>query len=204
MTLASALALWAALIAFALLPGPGVAVLLARTLDSGLRAGLVLACGILCGDFFYIGLAIFGLSTLAEFLGPFFVTIKYAGAAYLIFLGFKILTASPQLSGGTDLKPSLSSTDFVLGMVTSMSNPKVVLFYLSFFPALMDLGNLSAVDVVSVLLITTASVGIVLAAYAYIASKTRASFARNPAFNYLKFATGGLFIGGGAFVGIRT
>lgn len=203
MTITSALALWVALIALALLPGPGIAVLLARTLDSGLRAGLVLACGILCGDFFYIGLAIFGLSALVQFLGPFFVAIKYVGGAYLVFLGFKLLTASPQINNGENLKPSRSSRDFVLGMVTSMSNPKVVLFYLSFFPALLDLGNLSAIDVVSVLLITTASVGLVLLGYACIAAKTRSSFASNPTLNYLRYATGGLMIGGGTFVGLR-
>lgn len=203
MTLASALVLWATLIIFALLPGPGVAVLIARTLDSGIRAGLILACGILCGDFVFIGLAIFGLAALAEILGPLFVAIKYAGAAYLIFMGLKMLVASPKINGGSELKPSRTSTDFVLGLITSMSNPKVMLFYLSFFPALLDLGSLSTADIVAVLLITTVSVGLILVVYVYLAAKTRSSFASNPNLNYLRYATSGLMIGGGTFIGLK-
>jgi threonine/homoserine/homoserine lactone efflux protein len=81
MTIASAFALYSTMIALALIPGPGVIVVVARSLDSGLRQGLATAMGVLSGDFVFISLAVFGLAALAELMGSLFVVIKYIGLA---------------------------------------------------------------------------------------------------------------------------
>ena len=204
MTLTSALALYSTMIVLALLPGPGVVVVVARALDSGFRQGLATAMGILSGDFIFIALAIFGLAALAEVMGSFFVIIKYAGAAYLIYLGFQLITSGNNNTSVDALKPANYSTNYLVGLATSVSNPKVTLFYLSFFPAFLDLENISITDIGLLFFIATFSVGLVMAGYAYVAAKTKSSFAASPKTKYLKFGSGALLIGGGVFVALRS
>ncbi|EAS47328.1 hypothetical protein GB2207_11943 [marine gamma proteobacterium HTCC2207] len=204
MTLTSALALYTTMIVLALLPGPGVVVVVARALDSGFRQGLATAMGILSGDFIFIALAIFGLAALAEVMGSFFVIVKYAGAAYLIYLGFQLITSSNNNTPSEAPKPTNYSANYLVGLATSVSNPKVTLFYLSFFPAFLDLENISATDIALLFLIATFSVGLVMAGYAYVAAKTKSSFAASPKTQYLKFGSGALLIGGGVFVALRS
>lgn len=204
MTIASALALYSTMIILALIPGPGVVVVVARALDSGFRQGFVTAMGILSGDFIFIALAIFGLAALADVMGNFFVIIKYAGAAYLMYLGFQLITSANASTSTITLKPANYSTNYLVGLVTSVSNPKVTLFYLSFFPAFFDIETLSGTDVVLLFVIATLSVGVVMAGYAYVAAKTKSSFAASPKTKYLKFGSGALLMGGGVFVELRS
>ena len=204
MTLTAALTLYSTMIVLALLPGPGVMVVVARALDSGFRQGLETAMGILSGDFIFIALAILGLAALAEVMGSFFVIIKYAGAAYLIYLGYQLITSGTSSSASQALKPANYSTNYLVGLATSVSNPKVTLFYLSFFPAFLDLENISMVDIGLLFLIATFSVGLVMAGYAYVAAKTKSSFAASPKTRYLKFGSGAMLIGGGVFVALRS
>jgi len=204
MTLTSALALYSTMIVLALLPGPGVVVVVARALDSGFRQGLATAMGILSGDFIFIALAIFGLAALAEVMGSFFVIIKYAGAAYLIYLGYQLITSDNSNSPSAALKPANYSTNYLVGLATSVSNPKVTLFYISFFPAFMDLETISMIDIGLLFVIATFSVGLVMAGYAYLAAKTKSSFAASPRTQYLKYGSGALLIGGGVFVALRS
>jgi threonine/homoserine/homoserine lactone efflux protein len=204
MTLTSALALYTTMILLALLPGPGVVVVVARALDSGFRQGLATAMGILSGDFIFIALAIFGLAALAEVMGSFFVIIKYAGAAYLIYLGYQLITSGSIDRPKQALKPAKYSTNYLVGLATSVSNPKVTLFYLSFFPAFLDLENISVTDIGLLFLIATCSVGLVMAGYAYVTAKTKSSFAASAKTQYLKFGSGALLIGGGVFVALRS
>ena len=200
MTIASALALYSTMIILALIPGPGVVVVVARALDSGFRQGFATAMGILSGDFIFIALAIFGLAALADVMGNFFVIIKYAGAAYLMYVGFRLITSAGTSAATVTLKPA----NYLVGLVTSVSNPKVTLFYLSFFPAFFDIETLSGTDVVLLFVIATLSVGVVMAGYAYVAAKTKSSFAASPKTKYLKFGSGALLMGGGVFVALRS
>jgi len=204
MTIASAFALYSTMIALALLPGPGVIVVVARSLDSGFRQGLATAMGVLSGDFVFISLAVFGLAALAELMGNLFVVIKYIGAIYLIYLGFNLITAKPSTEDAQALKSAKHSTNFLVGLMTSMSNPKVILFYFSFFPAFLDLESLSLTDVAALFLIATFSVGAVMAGYAYVAAKTKSSFAASPKTQYLKIGSGALLMGGGVFIALRS
>jgi threonine/homoserine/homoserine lactone efflux protein len=85
-----------------------------------------------------------------------------------------------------------------------MSNPKVILFYFSFFPAFFDLESLSLIDVAALFLIATFSVGAVMAGFAYVAAKTKSSFAASPKTQYLKIGSGVLLMGGGVFIALRS
>ena len=203
MTITSAFTLYATMIILALIPGPGVIVVVARSLDSGFRQGLATALGVLSGDFVFISLAVFGLATLAELMGNLFVVIKVIGAGYLIYLGVSLIVSKPTSTEAQNPKPADQSTIFLIGLVTSVSNPKVFLFYFSFFPAFFDLGNLSLTGVATIFLIVTFSVGAVMAGYAYAAAKTKSSFAASSKTQYLKRGSGALLVFGGVFVGLR-
>ena len=130
MTITSAFALYTTMVLLALLPGPGVFVVVARSLDSGFRQGLATALGVLSGDFVFISLAVFGLAALAEVMGSFFVVIKYLGAAYLIYLGFSLIISKPSTSEAEieTTKPANHSASFFVGLITSIGNPKVIFF----------------------------------------------------------------------------
>ena len=203
MTITSAFTLYATMIILALIPGPGVIVVVARSLDSGFRQGLATALGVLSGDFVFISLAVFGLATLAELMGNLFVVIKVIGAGYLIYLGVSLFVSKPTSTEAQNPKPANQSTNFLIGLVTSISNPKVFLFYFSFFPAFFDLGNLSLTGVATIFLIVTFSVGAVMAGYAYAAAKTKSSLAASSKTQYLKRGSGALLVFGGVFVGLR-
>ena len=203
MTITSALTLYATMVILALIPGPGVIVVVARSLDSGFRQGLATAMGVLSGDFLFISVAVFGLATLAELMGNLFQVIKIIGAAYLIYLGVSLIISKPTSSELQHPQPANHSTNFLVGFITSISNPKVILFYFSFFPAFLDLGNLSLTDVVTIFLIATFSVGTVMTGYAYAAAKTKSSFAASANTQHLKKGSGALLVCGGMFVALR-
>ena len=94
MTLSTSIALFISMVVLALLPGPGILVVMARSVSAGLRHGVSATVGIVAGDFVFITLALLGLATLSSVLGELFIFIKYIGAAYLIWLGVSMFMRS--------------------------------------------------------------------------------------------------------------
>lgn len=198
MTLASSFALFTAMIVLALFPGPGVLVVISRTLSQGLKQGLVTVMGILTGDFIFILLAIFSLSALANFMGNFFIVIKYLCAGYLIWIGIKIIFQSDR-SSNIPTQASHSGS-FLSGLITTLGNPKAILFYASFLPAFLDLKTLAAEDIAIIFAIATLAIGGVTAGYAYLVTKTKLKLKVT---KHLKYGSGGLFIGAGSFLALK-
>ena len=87
MTLDTLVAFAIALFVWTTLPGPGLAVVLSRTLGSGPKAGLAVITGLVVADFSVLGRACIGLLAIAKTIEPLFQIVKYAGAAYLIWRG---------------------------------------------------------------------------------------------------------------------
>uniref|UniRef100_UPI0026296014 LysE family translocator n=1 Tax=uncultured Microbulbifer sp. TaxID=348147 RepID=UPI0026296014 len=135
MTPTTSMALFISMVVLALIPGPGVLTVTARSTSAGLRHGLFTTAGIVTGDFVFIILALLGLATLSNVLGELFFVIKYLGAAYLIWLGISILSSTPNTSAGRAINAPRHTARFAAGLITTLSNPKAILFYLSFFPA---------------------------------------------------------------------
>ncbi len=177
MTLTSMLALFGAMIILALIPGPGVFTVMASSLSSGLRHGVATAVGIVCADFVFIILSVMGLTALAQSMGGFFVIVKYLGALYLMWLAVSLWRSSNEKIdvesvGSVESRTSLTSSYFT-GFLTTLGNPKAILFYVGFFPAFLDLAAVGYFDIAIILAITIVSVGGVMFGYAYTASKTR-------------------------------
>jgi RhtB (resistance to homoserine/threonine) family protein len=121
-----------------LAPGPDMLYTAARSLSQGIKAGIFSALGIFCGCLFHITAAVFGLSKIIEESVVLFSIIKYAGAAYLVYLGIKILFSRKIQTEITSLNGLSYSKIFVQGMITNLLNPKVAIFFLSFLPQFID------------------------------------------------------------------
>ncbi|USH05277.1 LysE family translocator [Grimontia kaedaensis] len=151
MTLEGAMTFSIAIFVFAITPGPGIFAILARAMVTGWRDCVAISAGMVASDLIYLTLACFGLATIAENYAGLFTVIRYVGAAYLIYLGYKMFKALPQvaqLSEETVKKSTGVAADFAQGFLISASNPKVILFYIAFLPTFMDVTLLSMGDVV--------------------------------------------------------
>jgi threonine/homoserine/homoserine lactone efflux protein len=117
-----------------LIPGPAVLLTLARASAGGRRVGLATGLGISTGDLIHSVMATFGLSAVLMTSALAFDVVKFAGAAYLVFLGLKSL-----LERGDDLQlgaaqPVDVARAYRQGVLTEVLNPKTALFFLAFLP----------------------------------------------------------------------
>ena len=126
----------AAVILFLAIPGPGNFALLSATGQSGLRGGLAATLGVILGDQVLMWCAVAGVAALMAAQPALFDAVRWAGAAYLAWIGFRLLrskgdgSASPvKLAPGHFLRQSLLIT---------LLNPKAIVFYMAFFPLFVD------------------------------------------------------------------
>jgi threonine/homoserine/homoserine lactone efflux protein len=126
----------AAALLLAVTPGPGIFYVLARTLAGGRREGFQSSIGTLFGGLFHVFAAALGISAILAASAVAFHTVKYAGAAYLIFLGIKMIRSrNVPLQDNTAVERSTPSRGaFRQGILTEALNPKTALFFLSFIP----------------------------------------------------------------------
>jgi threonine/homoserine/homoserine lactone efflux protein len=121
----------AAAVVLAAIPGPGMLYVLARTLAHGRGAGLRSTLGTAAGGLGHVVAAAVGLSALLMTSALAFSAVKYAGAAYLIWLGVRILAGLRQPAEEVHDR---GGTAFRQGMLTELLNPKTALFFLTFLP----------------------------------------------------------------------
>src|ERR1700750_2218393 len=127
----------AACIALALLPGPIVTLLIANGLRHGTRAALTNILGVQAGLLIVIGILAVGLASLMATMGYWFDWVRFAGAAYLVWLGIKLIR-SPVEGISVDEKPAPPRGGFFLqGFLVLLSNPQVLIFFGAFIPQFM-------------------------------------------------------------------
>jgi len=197
MTLYSMIAFAGAMFLLAITPGPGVFATISRGLASGFNNAAYVVLGIVIGDIIFLLLAIFGLSAIATVLGDFFVIVKYLGGAYLLYLGYKILT-SKEVDTNVDGVVELSwKKNFLAGLLITLANPKVILFYLGFLPTFVNLQTLTTIDIVIISAIVTVVLGGVMLGYAYSASGAKKLFKSKSAKRKMNIAAGSTMITAG-------
>ena len=204
MTAESVFALFVAMLISAAIPGPGVFTCVAQAISSGFKDALYVIGGILIGNIVFLFIVIFGLVAAAQALGNFFVAIKYLGALYLIWLGFKLWRSdSSFISLSNNSLPHSSTSSFLTGLVVPFSNSSVIFFYISLVPTFIDLSDLSLTDgLIAVLTISTALFA-VLAVYSYGAAKARKMFKSYKALKKINRGAGTLMIGTGVYVAVQ-
>ncbi len=194
MDLISILTFTAAIFIFMASPGPGTFAVISRAIGSGFTHAVFMSSGMVMGDVIFLLLAIFGLSAIASSMSDIFLIVKYIGGIYLIYLGIKIITTKVL---GQTIKSSKSSSylgDFISGFFISLSNPKVIVFYIGFLPTFVDLSTLTPGDTVLVVTLVLVMLSTILCSYAYFASRAREAIKKPKAQKIMNRVAGGTMI----------
>ncbi len=117
-------------------PGPNMIYLISRSLSQGKQAGIISLFGVICGFLFHILMVSFGLTAIFFAVPYAFVVVKFLGVTYLIYLAYTTVNSRKRNIFDTDnrLQKDTPIKLFNIGLLTNVLNPKMALFYLSFFP----------------------------------------------------------------------
>lgn len=140
------LAHWTAFFLSALLlnlsPGPDMAYIVTQTAKNGRRAGFFAMFGIWSGAFVHVVFSVIGLSAILATSATAFTVVKWVGAAYLIWLGIQALRSNgSSLNSDAPLAKVSNATIFRQGILVSVLNPKVAIFFLAFLPQFVVIGS---------------------------------------------------------------
>jgi threonine/homoserine/homoserine lactone efflux protein len=187
-------------------PGPDVLYIVGRSLSQGRLAGVVSALGISAGCLVHVAAAALGLSTLMLTVPLAYDVVRYAGAAYLVWLGVRALMSRSGALAVQQMAHVSPWAIFRQGMVTNALNPKVALFFLAFLPQFTDAARGSlALQFVVLGLIFIANGLVVCLGYALAASWLGGWLTRRyDAHTWLNRAMGVLFIGLGVRLALGT
>jgi len=121
----------AAIVLFLAIPGPGNLAIITSTAKGGVRAGMAACFGVIAADQALMWLAVAGVAGLLAAYPAAFAAVQWLGAAYLGWMGYKMLTAKPGQAPVVNIKPRHY---FRQGAVITLLNPKAIVFYMAFFP----------------------------------------------------------------------
>jgi threonine/homoserine/homoserine lactone efflux protein len=162
-------------------PGPGVAAVVARSLARGAQGAPAFIAGFLIGDLIWFTVAATGLAALAQSAQVVFVAIKYAGAAYLLYLAYRLWTTpvntAPETTFDSGQKPLQL---FVGSLALTLANPKTMIFFLALLPTVIELERLTIGGFLKVAAAISLVLPFVLGGYVVLASRARRMF-RSPA-----------------------
>ncbi len=201
MSLQIYLAYLAACIALALLPGPIVTLVIANGLRHGTRAALINVAGAQTGLAIVIGIVAIGLTSLMATMGYWFDWVRFAGAAYLVWFGIRLVLFPVEGVKVEEPPPPPRGGFFLQGLLVLLSNPKVLVFFGAFIPQFMDM-NRDHVPQVALLgmtfMVTAASTD---AIYALLAGRARKFFSARRT-RLVSRISGGFMIGGGIWLAL--
>jgi threonine/homoserine/homoserine lactone efflux protein len=201
MSLQLYLAFVAACIALALLPGPIVTLLIANGLRHGTRAALTNILGVQAGLVIVIGVLAVGLTSLMETMGYWFDWVRFAGAAYLVWLGIKLIRCPVEGVKADAPPPPPRGGFFLQGFLVALSNPKLLVFFGAFIPQFMDMSkdHLSQVLLLGFTFMVLA--GLTDGIYALLAGRVRTIFSARRT-RLVSRISGSFMIGGGIWLAL--
>ena len=186
-----------------LVPGPGVAAVVARALGGGFMSAVPMVLGILAGDLIYLVFALFGLAAIATWFGPIFVVVRWAGAAYLLYIAWQFWTAKP---GAEQIRAQQESgwKTFLSGFALTLGNPKTIVFYLALLPTVIPLDQpitiLGFTELTAIVVVVLLIIGL---AYAGLAAAARDFFRSSKAIRRLNRTAGVMMASAAALVVAR-
>ena len=204
MSIDSLFTLFCAMLILAIVPGPAVFTIIARSFSSGVTQASFIVAGTILADYVFIVLALFGLTALSNAMGAAFLIIKYLGAIYLIWLGVKLICTK---TNSIEIKASADSSlksNFLTGFFITLGNPKAILFYVGFFPAFININEVRFSDTFLIMLAATLAFGSVNMCYSLLAVKAKNTFKSPYAFKVVNKTAGTLMILTGALIAFKT
>jgi threonine/homoserine/homoserine lactone efflux protein len=203
MTLSSLVLFAAVYFAAVATPGPGVAALIARVLGQGLKGVAPFIAGYFVGDMIWpLTLAATGLAVVAKAFAGVFVAIKFAGAAYLLFLAWRMATA-PAIVGAAPTPATRGWRAFLASLSLTLGNPKVMVFFLSIMPLVVDVRALTPLALTELAAVCAIVIFSTLALYALAANRARTFLRSTRAVRFVHRAAGGLMAGVAVAVATR-
>jgi threonine/homoserine/homoserine lactone efflux protein len=185
------------------MPGPGILALLGHALSRGLRHSIGFITGMVCGDFIFLILVIGGLAVIAESFEKTFLVIRILAAAYLVFLGIKAWRATAHCLEPSDFPIKSGLRGFISGLLITLSNPKVIIFYIGILPGFIDLSALAPVDIVMAVGIVLGILVFILVSYAAAASQARTMLKGERTLKLMNRGSGSIMIGAGITIAVR-
>lgn len=201
MPLETWLAFIAACLALALLPGPVVTLLIANGLRHGTRAALTNLAGVQLGLYIFIIIVALGLSALMATMGYWFDWVRLAGAAYLIWLGYKLLREPAALGDTREAAPPPRGGFFLQGFIVVLANPKVLVFFGAFIPQFVDMNGDKFTQVMILGITFNIIAGLTDGLYAIAAGEARRWFSAKRT-RIMSRVSGLFLIGGGVWLAL--
>ncbi|MGA7676657.1 MAG: LysE family translocator [Rhizomicrobium sp.] len=181
-------------------PGPGVVAIVARALGSGFRATVPAVIGTAVGDLVMLSLSVFGLALVAQAMGGLFLIVKLAGAAYLVYLGYKYWTAP--VADMETIIPSGSRQSFLSQFALILGNPKTIAFFVALLPTVIDLNHLNVFGYLQLGATTCILIPAIMLSYAALASHVRGFLASRKARGRLNKGAAVIMVGAGVGVAV--
>lgn len=203
MDLAGLLLFATALLVAAASPGPGIAAIVARVLGRGTKGAVAFSAGLAIGDVVWLSCAIVGLTAIAQAFHGVFVVLKFAGAAYLLYLAYRLWTqpvAAQDAALGPDEHPARL---FLAGLAVTLGNPKVMVFYLALLPTLLDLSRVTVLGYSELVLVTLLVLSVVFTGYVLLAASARKVLASPRAIRTVNRGTSVIMAGAAAAIASR-
>lgn len=190
LTLSAVVALFVSLSILAAIPSISVLIVTTRAAVYGFRHGVAVALGILLVDILFISIALFGMTFLLPWLGKWELLIRLLAVGYLFWLAKQLWSGASQQQTNLSRETCVSlKSSFLLGVAVTLADHKAILVYMGFFPAWLDLTQLTRVDIAVIYLLALFSVGGVKILYAYLAVKSSEVYLANLRFRFNKLAS---------------
>ena len=155
-------------------PGPSLAALVARVISRGYRGVIPFLAAMWIGEAIWLAFAVFGLAMVAQTFHWAFLTIKYAGLAYLAYLAWKMWTAPVAVEEGELPKADSSFRLFLTGLAITLGNPKIMVLYLALLPTVVNLAHVSLIGWGELTLTLFVVLAVIDLSYVLLAGQARA------------------------------
>ena len=185
-------------------PGPGIAAIIARSLAHGSKGAPAFIAGFVLGDLVWFTIAATGLAALAKTAATLFITIKWAGVAYLLYLAWKLWRAPAErveMRDGDGRQHGWRA--FVASLMLTLANPKAILFFLALLPTVIDLASLNAVRFLEISTAIAIVQPTVLGTYVFLAARARTMFTTPKSVRRLNRSSGVAMAGAAVIVATR-
>lgn len=188
----------------AMIPSISVLAVSARAAAHGFTHGMLTALGIVAADIIFILVAVYGLVFIAEALGDHFTLVRYLGAAYLVWLGISMWRTEARTRKSGEVGESSPTSSFLAGFLLTFGDQKAILFYLGFFPAFIDLRQMTPLDTLLIIGVATLGVGGPKLLYAWLADRASLIFDNRRAVRIMNLFAAVVMIGVGAALLLKT
>jgi threonine/homoserine/homoserine lactone efflux protein len=186
-------------------PGPGMALVVARGLSVGTRSAPAFIAGFVVGDLVWFTVAATGMAVVARAFETLFLFIKFAGCLYLLFLAWRIWTSPIKTADAAAVAVEVKALpSFLSSLSLTLGNPKVIVFFLSLMPLVVDLQSLTPIVFAELAAVIVLVFTPVLAATLLLAERARRVFQSERALRRINKGTAAMMAGAAVAIAARS